>query len=283
MLVTRFLGIMLVAALVMPAVADETKADKDSKEKTVSVDKQDSKDRVAASQVIGSSIYGSNQDETIGSVNDIVMNKDGKVVYLIAGSGGLAGVGQTEHAVPVGAFDMKWVKDGDDKMLKLSLPMTAEDLSKAPALNLEHASDLTVDSFADRNSKYFKSSDTQKMTPDNMCLMSAVDGLDVTGNDNESVGAIEDIVFMHGDTCKAEYYIIGTGGVVGIGEKYTPVPTDKVKVTKTADNQYTASVQADSKIVGAAPKVTSDHYYSELGDQNVRDNVKTAFSAADTK
>ncbi|RCS40737.1 PRC-barrel domain containing protein [Bremerella cremea] len=282
MLVTSFLGIMLAAAMVMPAIADDNTT-KNDQEKTVSVDKQKTKDRIAASQVIGASIYGSNQDDTIGSVNDIVMTKDGKVAYLIAGSGGLAGVGETEHAVPAKAFDMKWVKDGDDKMLKLSLPMTAEDLANAPALNLEHASDLTVASFADRNGKYFKSADTKKMSPENMYLVSEIDGLDATGNDNKSVGAIEDIVFMHNDVCKAEYYIIGTGGVVGIGEKYTPVPADHVKVTKTADNQYTASVQADSTIVGAAPKVTSDHYYSELGDKNVRDNVKTAFNEADSK
>lgn len=286
MLVTRFLGLCLVAALVMPAVADDnaTKTTVDKSASTaVKHDQKQQGDRVAASQVIGASIYGSNQEETIGSVNDIVMTKDGKVVYLIAGSGGVAGVGETEHAVPVKSFDMKWVKDGDEKTLKLSLPMTAEDLSNAPALNLEHASDLTVEAFADRNGKYFKASNAEKMSPGNMYLVSEIDGLNATGTDNESVGAVEDIVFTHKDECKAEYMIIGTGGVVGIGEKYTAVPTDKVKITKTADNQYTAVVQADKTIIGAAPKVTSDHYYSELGDENVRENVKTAFNEADAK
>lgn len=284
MLVTRFLGLCLAAAMVMPAVADDTQV-KDSPSQEVKQErshKQQSKDRVAASQVIGASIYGTNPDDTIGSVNDIVMTKDGKVVYLIAGSGGLAGVGETEHAVPVESFDMKWVKEGDDMALKLSLPMTAEDLANAPALNLEHASDLTVASFADRNGKYFKAANSQKMSPDNMYLVSEIDGLDATGTDNESVGAIEDIVFMHKNECQAEYMIIGTGGVVGIGETYTAVPTNKVKVTKTADNQYTAMVQANKTIVGAAPKVTTEHYYAELGDENVRENVKTAFNEADT-
>ncbi|PQO46362.1 PRC-barrel domain-containing protein [Blastopirellula marina] len=290
MLVTRFLGLFLTAALVVPAIADDNTATK-SNDGGVSTEvrKENQKKmdgRLAASQVIGASIYGVNKDETIGSVNDIVMNKDGEVVYVIVGSGGLAGVGETDHAVPAKAVQVNWISDGDndaDKELKISLPMTAEDLKNAPALSLEHASDLTVASFADRNSKYFKQTDGKQMNADNMYLVSEIDGLSATGTDNESLGTVADIVFTHNDACKAEYYIIGTGGVAGIGAKYTAVPVNKVTVTKTADNQYTAAVQANETILGAAPKVTSDHYYSELGDKNVRENVETAFSESEAK
>lgn len=290
MLVTRFLGLFLAAALVVPAIADDNTATKSNEDGvSVEVRKENQKKmdgRLAASQVIGASIYGTNKEDTIGSVNDIVMNKDGKVVYIIAGSGGLAGVGETEHAVPAKAVQVDWVSDGDDdgdKMLKVSLPMTAEDLQNAPALSLEHASDLTVASFTDRNGKYFKSADSQKMSADNMYLVSEIDGLTATGTDNESVGTVADIVFTHKDECKAEYYIISSGGVAGIGSEYTAVPLKKVTITKTADNQYTAAVQANETILGAAPKVTSDHYYSELGDKNVRENVDNAFSEAESK
>lgn len=291
MLVTRFLGLFLAAAMVMPAVADDntaTKSNEDGVSSEVRKENQKKMDgRLAASQVIGASIYGTNKEETIGSVNDIVMNKDGKVVYIIAGSGGLAGVGETEHAVPAKAVKVNWTSDGDndgDKELRISLPMTAEDLKNAPALSLEHASDLTVASFADRNAKYFKSTDTKQLNANNMYLVSEIDGLTASGTDNESVGTVADIVFTHKqDQCKAEYYIIGSGGVAGIGAEYTAVPVNKVKITKTADGQYTAAVQASETILGAAPKVTSDHYYSELGDENVRENVKNAFDEADSK
>ena len=290
MLVTRFLGLFLAAAMVMPAIADDntaTKSNEDGVSKEVRKENQKKMDgRLAASQVIGASIYGSNKDETIGSVNDLVMNKDGEVVYIIAGSGGLAGVGETEHAVPAKAVKVNWVSDGDndgDKSLQVSLPMTAEDLKNAPALSLEHASDLTVAAFTDRNTKYFKSAEGKQMNTDNMYLVSEIDGLDATGTDNESLGTVADIVFTHNDQCKAEYYIIGSGGVAGIGTEYTAVPVEKVTITKTADNQYTAAVQANETILGAAPKVTSDHYYSELGDENVRENVENAFAEAEAK
>ncbi|GAA4431605.1 PRC-barrel domain-containing protein [Bremerella cremea] len=280
MLVTRILGLFLVLGLVAPVVADDAKTEENKSETSTTKVEKSGDQRIAASRVIGASVYGSNQEDTIGSVNDIVTTKDGKVVYLVIGSGGLAGVGETNHGVPAKAVDLKWVKDGDEKTLKVSLPMTAEDLENAPALSLEHAADLTVDSFQERNSKYFKAQNAEKVKADNMFLVSEMMDLDVKGNGGESVGAIEDIVFNHKEVCEAAYFIMGSGGTLGIGESYTAIPAKKLKVTKTKDDQYTAMIDADKKVIGAAPKVTSDKYYAELENEETRSNVDKAFAEA---
>lgn len=285
MLVTRILGLFLALALVVPAVADEKPSnDKEKETKTAKTDAEKS-DRIAATRVLGASVYGSNKEDTVGSVNDIVMTKDGKVAYLIIGSGGVAGVGETDHAVPAKAVSMAWVDaDGDDATLKLSIPMSAEDLENAPALSLEHAADLTVDSFHERNSKYFKSTDAAHLKPGEMFLATALNDLEVKGSGNEAIGQLDDIVFNHKmEVCKAEYFIIGSGGTLGVGEKYTAVPAEKVKITKTEDNQYTAMIDADKNVIGAAPKVTSDKYYAELDHEETRSNVEKAFSEAGDK
>lgn len=274
MLVTRTLGLLLALALAIPAMAED-KAEKKQTEKS---------DRIAATQVVGASVYGTNKEDTVGSVNDIVMTKDGKVAYLIIGSGGVAGVGETDHAVPVKAVNMAWVNTDDEPTLKLSVPMTAEDLENAPALSLEHCADLTVDSFHERNSKYFKSTDAPMLKASEMFLASALNDLEVKGSGNETIGQLDDVVFNHKlDACKAEYFIIGSGGTLGVGEKYTAVPAQKVKITKTEDNQYTAMIDADKNIIGAAPKVTSDKYYAELDHEETRSNVEKAFSEAGDK
>jgi len=281
MLVTRILGLFLAVALVVPAMADE-KAN-NSQEKEAKTTKKESKksNRVALTRVLDANVYGNNNDEAIGTVNDIVMTKDGKVVYLIVGSGGVAGVGETEHAVPAGAVDMKWEKTDDDRTLKLQVPMTAEDLENAPALSLDHAADLTVDSFHERNSKYFKSTDAPQLKQGEMYLASGLNDLQVSGAGNDVIGHIDDVVFTHeSKKCQAEYFILGSGGTLGIGEKYTPVPAEKVQITKTDDNQYTAMIDVTENIIGAAPKVTYDKYYSELDNKEVRDNVEQAFSDA---
>lgn len=284
MLVTRILGLLLAVALVVPAVADEKPTNNQDEAKTSKTETKKS-DRIAATRVLGASVYGTNsEDDTVGSVNDIVMTKDGKVAYLIIGSGGLAGVGETNHAVPAKAVEMAWVNTDDDATLKISIPMSAEDLENAPALSLEHCADLTVDSFHERNSKYFKSTDAQKLKADEMFLASALNDLEVKGSGNEDIGQLDDIVFNHKmNKCQAEYFILGSGGTLGVGEKYTAVPADKVKITKTEDNQYTAMIDADKNVVGAAPKVTSDKYYAELDHEDTRNNVEKAFAEAGDK
>lgn len=284
MLVTRILGLFLACALVVPAVADEKPTKNQEKEANTSKTDSEKSDRIAATRVLGASVYGTNKDDTVGSVNDIVMTKDGKVVYLIIGSGGVAGVGETDHAVPAKAVDMSWENTDDEATLKLSIPMTAEDLENAPALSLEHAADLTVGSFHERNSKYFKSTDAPHLKSEEMFLASALNDLDVKGSGNESIGQLDDIVFNHKmEDCKAEYFILGSGGTLGVGEDYTAVPAEKVKITKTEGNQYTAMIDADKNIVGAAPKVTSDKYYAELDSEETRSNVEKAFSEAGDK
>ncbi|MBA2117978.1 PRC-barrel domain-containing protein [Bremerella alba] len=284
MLVTRTLGLLLAVALVVPAVADDKPVNNQEKEATTTKKNTEKSDRIAATRVLGASVYGSNKEDTVGSVNDIVMTKDGEVVYMIIGSGGVAGVGETNHAVPAKAVDLAWVDTDDEPTLKVSIPMSAEDLENAPALSLEHCADLTVDAFHERNSKYFKSTDAQQLKAEEMFLASALNDLDVKGSGNESIGQLDDIVFNHKmDKCKAEYFILGSGGTLGVGEKYTAVPADKVKVTKTEDNQYTAMIDADKNIVGAAPKVTSDKYYAELDSEDMRNNVDKAFHEAGDK
>lgn len=281
MLVTRILGLFLAAALVVPAMADEKPAKNQDKEAKASKKSTEKSDRIAATRVMDASVYGSNKDETVGSVNDIVMTKDGKVAYLIIGSGGVAGVGETDHAVPAKAVELSWVNTDDEPTLKISIPMTAEDLENAPALSLDHAADIAVDSFHERNSKYFKSTDAPLLKEKEMYLASALNDLDVKGSGNESVGQLDDIVFNHKmEDCKAEYFILGSGGTLGVGEEYTAVPAQKVKITKTDDNQYTATIDVDKKIVGAAPKVTSDKYYAELDQEETRNNVEKAFNEA---
>lgn len=281
MLVTRILGLFLAVALVAPAIAEDKPADRENKEASASQTETKQSDRIAATRVVGASVYGTNGEDTVGSVNDIVMTKDGKVAYMIIGSGGVAGVGETNHAVPAKAVSMEWVNTDDDAELKLSIPMTAKDLENAPALSLEHCADLTVASFHERNSKYFKSTDAPHLKAGEMYLASALNDLEVKGNGNEAVGQLDDIVFNHKmDKCQAEYFIIGSGGTLGVGESYTAVPMNKVKITKTNDNQYTAMIDADKNVVGAAPKVTSDKYYAELDSEETRNNVEKAFNEA---
>jgi len=282
MLLSRFLGIALMAALVAPAFAEndstKTSAKKDAKKDHAKMQKVE---RISSNAIIGQSVYHQGSEDAIGTVNDLVINSEGKAQYAMVGTGGVAGIGQTTHAVPVKAFEMKWEREEDDKQCKLMLNMSADELAKAPKVSLEHARDLTVDTFVERNSKFFKAKDAKVLKPDNMHLVSELTDLKVTGNGNKSLGVLEGLVFG-GKDCTAEFAILGTGGALGgIGEEYTAVPFDSVTITKTSDNQYKASIAADETTVGAAPKVTAENY-DELDNEEVRNNIEDAFASTDS-
>ncbi|MFO8085028.1 MAG: PRC-barrel domain-containing protein, partial [Desulfobacterales bacterium] len=77
------------ALFVGQAFADEMKGDKE---------KWQAKETNRASEFIGKNVQN-DQDEELGSVNDVLFNHKGQISYIILSRGGIAGIG--EDLVPV--------------------------------------------------------------------------------------------------------------------------------------------------------------------------------------
>lgn len=60
--------------------------------------------QVMASDLIGTKVVGAN-NESIGEVNDVIMDRDGKAVAAIIGVGGFLGVGERDVAVPFNSLE----------------------------------------------------------------------------------------------------------------------------------------------------------------------------------
>lgn len=57
-------------------------------------------DQISANSYIGQSVYNGN-NESIGSINDLILKKDGGIVAAIVGVGGFLGIGEKDVAVPM--------------------------------------------------------------------------------------------------------------------------------------------------------------------------------------
>jgi sporulation protein YlmC with PRC-barrel domain len=57
------------------------------------------------SDIRGTRVYGANS-ENIGSINDIVVDRNGQLVALVVGVGGFLGIGQKDVAIPFGAVEI---------------------------------------------------------------------------------------------------------------------------------------------------------------------------------
>ncbi len=89
-------------------------------------------DDVLASTIIGKPAVN-NQDETIGDVNDLVADKDGKIVAALIGVGGFLGIGEKDVAVRF--QDLKLTRDENDKV-KVTLNLSKDMLTSAPSYRL---------------------------------------------------------------------------------------------------------------------------------------------------
>jgi sporulation protein YlmC with PRC-barrel domain len=86
-------------------------------------------DQFRASKMLGSTVYDL-QNRDIGSVKDLVINKDGQVAAVVVDVGTFLGMGGKYIAVPLDA-----IKTDNNR---LTLDMTKEQLQQAQAYNLEN-------------------------------------------------------------------------------------------------------------------------------------------------
>lgn len=86
-------------------------------------------DQVRASKMLGSTVYDV-QNRDIGSVKDLIIDKDGRVDAAVVDVGTFLGMGGKYVAVPLSA-----IKTDNNR---LTLDMTKEQLQQAQAYNLEN-------------------------------------------------------------------------------------------------------------------------------------------------
>ena len=95
-----------------------------------------------ASNLIGQSVYNA-QDENIGDINDLVTDRNGKIVAVLIGSGGFLGLGEKDVAVRF--EDLKLARNEDDS-IKIVADLNKETLASAPDYETLSEQKLTVGS-----------------------------------------------------------------------------------------------------------------------------------------
>jgi PRC-barrel domain len=87
-------------------------------------------------------------------------------------------------------------------------------------------------------------------------LASTLIGLKVRGIDGDEIGTVKDFAIDHGGV---EAYIIATGGVMGIGDRYVAVaPVAITLIYDQGSNSYRATMKATADQMKAAPPFTYD-------------------------
>lgn len=91
---------------------------------------QQSETQVSANDYIGKQIYNAG-DESIGKVNDLILEENGGIVAAVVGVGGFLGIGEKDVALPMSKVSMtRDAQNNND--VRLTTTETAEALQSAP-------------------------------------------------------------------------------------------------------------------------------------------------------
>jgi sporulation protein YlmC with PRC-barrel domain len=110
-----------------PATTDVTTADA-ATAKPGFIAEQGKDQWLASKNLIGAKVAGPT-NETVGSINDLVIERDGKVTAAVIGVGGFLGIGQKNVAVPYKSLEL--ARDGDNND-KIAMRFTKDELKQAP-------------------------------------------------------------------------------------------------------------------------------------------------------
>jgi hypothetical protein len=91
---------------------------------------QQTADQLLATKFKGTDVIGAD-DAKIGDVDDLLFDKDHKIIAFIVGVGGFLGIGAKDVAIEPASFQAVPGKDTTD--FKLRLSMTKDELKAAPA------------------------------------------------------------------------------------------------------------------------------------------------------
>jgi sporulation protein YlmC with PRC-barrel domain len=243
--------------------------------------------------LIGHDVKSRTNNDSVGSISNLLMDEDGQIVAVVIGVGGLLGMG--ERDVAIGWDQIERSYDGDDTTLWVNL--TEQQLKDAPEYTgdkkysdrdyqrtgqrADQQTDRSADRTTDRSADESAAQRAAATVPGRATADAArtrgqetarhhylenmpargyhsdsLVGHDVKNRRNdETIGTISNLVIDHDGQVVAA--IISVGGLLGIGARDVAISWDQIERNVVGDD-LTLTVDMDEKSLKDAPKYSSD-------------------------
>lgn len=237
--------------------------------------------QVVASSLIGEEVHAAaaTDGESIGKVSDVAMTEGGDVKAVIITVGSTLGTGGKDVAVP---FDqLSWIDQNGES--RLVVQMTPQQLEAAPAFDkasltgpsvigeIKETAGLgaekpaaapgataTVPGTMAAGEASGKMAGAAAATGVDMISTESLLGTELHTAGGESAGKIADVIIN--PSGKAEAYVVGVGGVLGIGSKPIAVGASSVMIERDAEGTIQATASVSPQAIEEAPAYTLEAY-----------------------
>jgi len=204
--------------------------------------------QINVQKLIGRSVTNP-QNETVGEIESVIVDADGKVRTVIVGVGGFLGMG--ERHVAIRWDSLTSTQDGDKIMmsttkeqLKTFPPYTYADAAQRRSVFTERLASTGTPPLANAPS-------VMPTTSFGTVSVSDLMGLNIRNAANETIGDIKDVV-MTADG-KVQAVIVAVGGFLGMGERYVSLPWEQLRIGRGSDNAIAAHFGATTDQLKAMP------------------------------
>lgn len=233
---------------------------------------------IATSEIVGQNLLNQN-DEKLGSIDDLILDREGTVLYAVLGHGGVLGIGESHLAVPWSAVTKVFTLSGDERKVKLSIKgFSSKEIEKAPMLEKEDYAELTDNDWVARNAKFFDAdAPSTSNERDAYRLASQMLKGQVNGAEEKEVAEVESLV-LDPEFKKLQYIVIDHETTI-TDDKLVVVPVAAMKITKNEDG-FLLKVDASKKTLDGAPRIT-DGKFQELDNSDLQDRIKKTFPERD--
>lgn len=219
--------------------------------------------QVTTDKLIGRSIQNA-QNETIGEIEAVVLDPDGKVGAVVVGVGGFLGIGQRDVAIQWTALEVG--SNGE----KVTTALTKDQLKALP--EYRYAEEKLRGTVFTTHAPVPPAADTKAPPRSAPPLATQADltlapgavgtaklvGLDVRNSSEQSIGEIKDVILA--DNGKAQAVIIAVGGFLGVGERNVAVSWDSIDIHRNSNSDVIVGVAFSKQQIEALP-----HYRSVNG------------------
>jgi len=164
--------------------------------------------------------------EDLGKINDLVVDKDGKIVYGVLSYGGVAGVGDKLFAVPPSQLNLGTMPGNANKP-QFTVSADKSQLETSPGFNEKN--------YPTEPSSIFMGHDAARTTTGSRTehadqwRVSKIIGLPVKNNAGEDLGKVNDVMVSL-KNAKIVYVAVQHGGTLSGGAKYFAVPWDVMAI-----------------------------------------------------
>lgn len=188
--------------------------------------------------------------EKLGGWHEVLIDPaSGEIEYLIISRGGILGIGDDLFAVPFESVKTRVDEEGDPYVV---LDTNVEKLKSAPGFPKDTWPQIDE---AWERSVYAHFGETAPKTDGMRKLVrcAELEGTNVQGRDEKKLGEVEQII-LDPNGNRIAYFVLGTGGVLGLGEKEFALPWEPVKIMFDEEDDIEISFPASEESLKTAPE-----------------------------